>query len=698
MSLRVETVKRWQVELNPAQDWLQYEVGVDGCYVVRIQCGLCNKHKAKIKDLRNFSPAFVNGIEGASLKKDNVKKHFQSEMHQKAAALEKLSGNVPNLPSALAQSIEEEHLTRLFDIAYTVAKLELPLAKFSQIAKLEVRHGVDLGQMSLTEQKCKEFLEYIGRSTKVELIRAIQESPYFSVLVDGSAETGATEKGMIYVLYVDHTGLPCVRFFGFREVEHVHADCLKRTVLNAFLEEGIDIERKLVGYLADSVTVKAGVATLLQNEMPYLIHMNCISHRLELTIKEMFQGTSFDDVTEMFLLLARLYRTCPGRMPELKSLSQIMQEGDIKSHQAEGTRWVQHKQGATKALLQAYPAVVCNLANMLTQTVLPKEKSIFQEYLQTLRSLKFILHLLFMSEMLEPLAKLSRSLQNSNVDLLDTAALLQKFYVTLGRMNNGILRGALSEVLKHTEKDPQSVFFGGTRLQADLEEARAFKEKLPSYVAAVSDCILQRFGSLHHMEPIQCLKILEVDLWPEAQEDLEDYGTSELQIFTGHFEKLLSLNHVDRTKLPEEWLQFKQFRKENLSQVSSQQLWQNLLTSQQSRFPNLYHAIYILHCFPVSSVVLEWGFSAVTRLKSNGRGKMSINILEYLTRISVEGPEPDMFDPGPAVSLYCFEQMGFITEPGFKRTSQYAFSDEEPESPNKRQEVCFFEEEYSSDD
>ncbi|MBN3272061.1 ZN862 protein, partial [Polyodon spathula] len=303
-----------------------------------------------------------------------------------------------------------------------------------------------------------------------------------------------------------------------------------------------------------------------------------------------------------------------------------------------------------------------------------------------------------MSEMLEPLAKLSRSLQNSNVDLLDTATLLQKFYVTLGRMNSGILRGALSEVLKHTEKDPQSVFFGGTRLQADFEEAQAFKEKLPSYVAAVSDCILQRFGSLHHMEPIQCLKILEVDLWPEAQEDLEDYGTSELQIFTGHFEKLLSLNHVDRTKLQEEWVQFKQFRKENLSQVSSQQLWQNLLTSQQSRFPNLYHVIYILHCFPVSSVVLEWGFSAVARLNANGRGKMSINILEYLTRISVEGPEPDMFDPRSAVSLYCFEQMGFITEPGFKRTSQYAFSDEEPDSSNKRQEVCYFEDQYSSDE
>ncbi|MBN3325556.1 ZN862 protein, partial [Atractosteus spatula] len=486
-----------------------------------------------------------------------------------------------------------------------------------------------------------------------------------------------------------------MRFFGFREVEHVHPECLKRTVLNAFLEEGIDIERKLVGYMADSGTIKADIPPVLQKKMPYLISLNCASHRLEMAVKGIFHGTSFDNVNEMLHLLAKLYWTCPSRMHELKTLAQIMLEGETKPHQAEGTRWVQHKQRATRALLQAYPAVVCNLANMSTQTTLPKEKTIFQEYLRTLRSLNFVLHLLFYSEILEPIAKLSRSLQNSTVDLVYTASLLEKFYSTLERFSRGALHGPLHEVLEETEKDPQSVYFSGTRLQCEAEIAKAFKEKLPSYVATVSDCILHRFGALHLMEPIRCLKILEADQWPESPEDMENYGTVELQVFCRHFAKLLAINQVDVTKLLEEWEQFRQFRTECLAELSSQQMWQNMLTRDRARFPNFYHVIHILHCFPVSSVVLEWGYSAVTRLKAESRSKMSINTLEYLTRISVEGPEPDVFDPQAAVSLYCFEQMGFIADPVVKRTSMSVFSDEEISSPNKR--ACFTPEEYSSD-
>ncbi|KAJ8419121.1 hypothetical protein AAFF_G00006200 [Aldrovandia affinis] len=684
MTLRVETVKRWQLELHSAQDWLQYEVGVDGCFVVKIQCALCSKHKAKIKGLRNFSPAFVNGVEGNSLKKDNVKKHFQSEMHQKASALEKLAGSTPDLPSAMTQTIEESHFNRLFDIAYTVAKLEMPLAKFKVLAKLELRHGVDLGQTPITEQKCREYIDYIGRTTKIELVQAIQEAPYFSVVVDSSSDSGMTEKGMIYVLYVDRTGLPCMRFFGFRELDRLHPECLRRTVLDAFLEEGVDLEGKLVGYMADGGTIRADITELLREDMPYLVSLSCVSHHLEMAVKKVFYGTAFDSVNEMFSVLAKLYWTCHSQIEELRALAQIMQEVDSKPQQANGTRWVQHRQRASRALLQAYPAVICSLANMSTQTALPKEKAIFQECLKSLRSLNFVLHLLFFSEILEPIGKLSSSLQNSNVDLVYTASLVEKFYGTLERLSRGVPQGTLGEVFEDAVKDPQMVYFSGTRLHCGAETTQAFRERLPVYVAAVSECFLPRFGALHQMEPLRCLKILETELWPDDPDELENYGNAELQAFSRHFAKLLALNRVDITKLLEEWEQFKQYRAESLASMSSQQIWQNILSRERARFPNLQHVIHILHCFPVSSVVLEWGYTAVSRLKAESRGRISIHTLEYLTRIAVEGPEPDVFDPQAAVSLYCFEHMGFFIESAVKRTSLSTFSGDESSPPRKK--------------
>ena len=42
----------------------------------------------KNSGLRNFSLAFVKGIVGSALKKDNVSKHGKSDMHSKAINLE----------------------------------------------------------------------------------------------------------------------------------------------------------------------------------------------------------------------------------------------------------------------------------------------------------------------------------------------------------------------------------------------------------------------------------------------------------------------------------------------------------------------------------------------------------------------------------------------------------------------------------
>ena len=50
--------------------------------VTHVYCELCSKHK--LKSLRNFSPSFVNGITGSSLKIDNVVKHSKSDMHTRA--------------------------------------------------------------------------------------------------------------------------------------------------------------------------------------------------------------------------------------------------------------------------------------------------------------------------------------------------------------------------------------------------------------------------------------------------------------------------------------------------------------------------------------------------------------------------------------------------------------------------------------
>ena len=52
---------------------------------------LCSLHEENLHGMCNFSSAFIQGIIGSALKKDNVTKHGMSDMHYRAASLERKS-------------------------------------------------------------------------------------------------------------------------------------------------------------------------------------------------------------------------------------------------------------------------------------------------------------------------------------------------------------------------------------------------------------------------------------------------------------------------------------------------------------------------------------------------------------------------------------------------------------------------------
>ena len=60
------TMKNWSKEVDCSSEWLCYDG--QSSTVTHVYCELCSKHADKLKYLRNFSPSFVNGINGSSLK------------------------------------------------------------------------------------------------------------------------------------------------------------------------------------------------------------------------------------------------------------------------------------------------------------------------------------------------------------------------------------------------------------------------------------------------------------------------------------------------------------------------------------------------------------------------------------------------------------------------------------------------------
>ena len=55
-------------------------------------------------------------------------------------------------------------VSKLFDLAYVIAKEELPFSKYPALVEVEKRHGVDIGTAYTTEHKCKDVLQSLKQA------------------------------------------------------------------------------------------------------------------------------------------------------------------------------------------------------------------------------------------------------------------------------------------------------------------------------------------------------------------------------------------------------------------------------------------------------------------------------------------------------------------------------------------------------
>lgn len=127
-------------------------------------------------------------------------------------------------------------------------------------------------------------------------------------------------------------------------------------------------------------------------------------------------------MTEMSTMLSNLhsmYEKSPKRLLELRRMADIMEETVRKPEKASGTRWVQHKSRALKALILGYAVIVGHIQAMASEASSLKavDKVKFKGYRTKLTSYKFVLYMLFFDSLLNPLAALSCCLQGSSADL-----------------------------------------------------------------------------------------------------------------------------------------------------------------------------------------------------------------------------------------------------------------------------------------
>ncbi len=351
--------------------------------VVKLKCKVCVQFQAKIVGRRNYSDKWISGAD--SIRSSNIKDHSHSDQHAHAMMLLKRdqakaegleASSYAPIAKALHELSEDARITLRvkFDIAHFIATQKLAFTNYPVLCQLEEKHGVNVGISYVNQNAGKTFCHFIDESRIEELVENLSNAKLFSLLMDGSTDSGNIDDEMFLVLWCDvngsdekvHTNMS---FFAVSRPKQVNAqglfDCLQDSLVRIGIT-AIDNEqcKMLVGVGTDGASANvasAGLKGLVEREVPWVYWSWCLAHRLELAVKDAMKGTSFDLIDDMLLRLYYIYDRSPKKCRELEEVikdQQCLQFNDagIKPVRASGSRWVTHKLSAMKRVLSKFGA------------------------------------------------------------------------------------------------------------------------------------------------------------------------------------------------------------------------------------------------------------------------------------------------------------------------------------------------------
>ena len=215
------TIENWKSELaiHSVAEWLTYDTDKDG-KVKDMKCKFCTKYEEEIKTMPNFSNLFIVGsknykksaVEDHATKSKHHLKAYNLHLKSKGASSSEISKSLLSLApknTDIVSGIEKmeqkdlERTKKKFEVAYFIAKHQIPIAAYPDFLKLEQKHRVDLTGAYQNNMSCGTFIEYIGDDLKFQMNADLAKAKFYSVLCDGSTDKAVIENEVIYALHFD---------------------------------------------------------------------------------------------------------------------------------------------------------------------------------------------------------------------------------------------------------------------------------------------------------------------------------------------------------------------------------------------------------------------------------------------------------------------------------------------------------------
>ena len=625
--------------------WIQFAGG-------KMYCKYClevNEHADKNSSFYKGSDNFRIGV---------IRAHNKSKQHLRCADVYRSKRNSQNPIEQGLRNMEsavQGKLMKLFNTAYFVAKEEMPFSSFKSLCELQIKNDVELGNTYFNDHACKNFIESSAEILKADLSEKLNNaSPrFFSAMADGSTDSGIIEQELLFVRYLNN-GLPVNRFLTVQSVKHANADGILQAIDNGFnYANVINWKDGLVGFGADGASVmmgrQNGVLKKIKDDVPHLIEMHCVAHKLELAILDAFKDESI--LTELKDLLQRIYKHyhySPKALRELNELAQVLELSVLKPVSLLGTRWTPHLHRGLKVFLHNFAIIYTHFQNAAAQgngaSAVMQGRA--RKITTQMSDFKQVLFMHFMLDALDVVSHLSLVMQKDTVTLAEVKDSIECTRLSMQAL---VVRpGAkLSQFLEAV--GDHGNHFKGVELNRQDGDIAAFTRLKERVIGSMVAYVNTRFANVNTNDVIAAFDMFNTSLWPDRDDELTLYGEQELNTLVDHFKLLLERNDFDLELVDQEWQELKVCIKRNHSQLRMLPMWQRIFAEYSERFPNILMLVEIMLVLPLATACCERGFSTLKRIKSDWRSRLETETLDNLMRISIDGPDLESYNAARAL-------------------------------------------------
>ena len=191
----------------------------------------------------------------------------------------------------------------LIEFIQVCLKKDLSLSSVVELVGYCSVKGLPLPKKYVCYNSIKEIILCMAQVYTNIFVQKINNSPYFSISIDGATDISRCKSVCIIVCYIDNLKVKW-DYLGSLFLQRYDAQSITDGLIDLFNGLGIDWKAKLVGYCSDGeATVRSksnGVYGMLRSKAKTLIGIHCLAHSFALIHKT--------DLTEKYPILNELFQ------------------------------------------------------------------------------------------------------------------------------------------------------------------------------------------------------------------------------------------------------------------------------------------------------------------------------------------------------------------------------------------------------